>query len=337
MRLRLGPLRRAAAALVLAAVVLAPAAAGDPSQSLRRRDDDLAAKARAASLDLYAIESRLARARGQLQTIRVQAETLRQERAMVADRLVVARRGVRISQTRLAARLRGIYERGDIDPLAIVLGADSLDAAISGLDSLGQMARGDRTVAQQLSGARRSLAGLRQRLARRQRVLDRLVADATATARALETTRAAKATYVRQLATERQMTEAAIAQAEQRARAAREQARLLEAAATPPAPAPATAPVDTPAAPAAAGSITVTATGYSIPGTTATGLPVGWGVAAVDPSVIPLGTRFTVPGYGEAVAADVGGAVQGATIDLWFPSAAQAEAWGRRTVTVVLG
>ena len=83
-------------------------------------------------------------------------------------------------------------------------------------------------------------------------------------------------------------------------------------------------------------TLTVSATGYSMAGTTATGLRVGWGVAAVDPSVIPLGTHMTIPGYGSAVAADTGGAVVGATIDLWFPTIAEANAWGRRTVTVVL-
>jgi 3D (Asp-Asp-Asp) domain-containing protein len=80
----------------------------------------------------------------------------------------------------------------------------------------------------------------------------------------------------------------------------------------------------------------VSATGYSLGGSTATGLPVGWGVAAVDPSVIPLGTHMTVPGYGEAIAADTGGAIVGATIDLWFPTTAQAMAWGRRIVTISL-
>jgi 3D (Asp-Asp-Asp) domain-containing protein len=83
-------------------------------------------------------------------------------------------------------------------------------------------------------------------------------------------------------------------------------------------------------------TIVVVSTGYSLPGTTATGLPVGWGVVAVDPSVIPLGSHFAIPGYGEGVAADVGGAVRGSTIDLWFPTDAQAHAWGRRTVTIVL-
>ena len=82
--------------------------------------------------------------------------------------------------------------------------------------------------------------------------------------------------------------------------------------------------------------MTVLATGYSLSGFTATGLPVGWGIAAVDPSVIPLGTGFTVPGYGEAVAADTGSAVRGAVVDLWFPTVAEALFWGTRTVTITL-
>jgi len=45
---------------------------------------------------------------------------------------------------------------------------------------------------------------------------------------------------------------------------------------------------------------------------------------------------MTIPGYGEGVAADTGSAVHGATIDLWFPTLAQARAWGRRSVTVTL-
>ena len=57
---------------------------------------------------------------------------------------------------------------------------------------------------------------------------------------------------------------------------------------------------------------------------------------AVDPGLIPLGTKLSIPGYGEGVAADTGGAVRGPTIDLWFPTIAQALAWGRRTVTITL-
>ena len=82
--------------------------------------------------------------------------------------------------------------------------------------------------------------------------------------------------------------------------------------------------------------MTVTATGYCLQGTTSTGIPTGWGVVAVDPAVIPLGTKMSIPGYGDGVAADTGPAVRGATIDLWFPRCAQALAWGRKTVTITL-
>ena len=73
--------------------------------------------------------------------------------------------------------------------------------------------------------------------------------------------------------------------------------------------------------------MTVCSTGYCLVGYTATGVPTGKGVVAVDPSVIPLGTRMYVPGYGEGVAADTGRAVKGQTIDVWFSSCADAMAW----------
>jgi len=69
-------------------------------------------------------------------------------------------------------------------------------------------------------------------------------------------------------------------------------------------------------------------------GRTATGVPAQYGVIAVDPSVIPLGTRLYVAGYGYGVAADTGGAIIGDRIDLCFDTAAQALGWGRQMVTV---
>jgi len=53
-------------------------------------------------------------------------------------------------------------------------------------------------------------------------------------------------------------------------------------------------------------------------GTTATGTTVRKGTVAVDPSVIPLGTRMYIPGYGYGVAEDTGGAVIGNIIDLGY-------------------
>jgi 3D (Asp-Asp-Asp) domain-containing protein len=94
--------------------------------------------------------------------------------------------------------------------------------------------------------------------------------------------------------------------------------------------APAPAQLDVPDGMNIVGSLNVYATWYnpasagrpaSDPyyGITATGVPVDRGIVAVDPSVIPLGTRLYIPGYGYAVAADTGGGIRGNMIDLGYP------------------
>jgi 3D (Asp-Asp-Asp) domain-containing protein len=75
---------------------------------------------------------------------------------------------------------------------------------------------------------------------------------------------------------------------------------------------------------------------YSLPGRTSSGRPVARGVVAVDPRIIPLGTRLHVPGYGKGVAADTGSAIRGHLIDVWFPTRAEARAWGRKTITITV-
>jgi 3D (Asp-Asp-Asp) domain-containing protein len=103
-------------------------------------------------------------------------------------------------------------------------------------------------------------------------------------------------------------------------------------------------PVSGPAAPTApetpeatsAYRLKVDAVAYYLPGMTASGLPVGKGVVAVDPKLIPLGTKLFVPGYGRAIAADVGWGVKGRIIDVWMPNDAAARKWGRKTVVITV-
>lgn len=73
---------------------------------------------------------------------------------------------------------------------------------------------------------------------------------------------------------------------------------------------------------------------YGCMGITAYGLQPGHGVVAVDPRVIPLGSKLYVPGYGRAIAGDVGGDIKGRRIDLGFNSYTQAINFGRREITV---
>lgn len=72
----------------------------------------------------------------------------------------------------------------------------------------------------------------------------------------------------------------------------------------------------------------------SAEGLTAMGIPATYGIVAVDPDVIPLGSRVYIPGYGEALAADTGGAIYGYRIDLCMEDYWQAMDFGRREITV---
>lgn len=89
--------------------------------------------------------------------------------------------------------------------------------------------------------------------------------------------------------------------------------------------------------------ITVTATAYTAycygcSGTTAYGIDLRANpnekVIAVDPTVIPLGTKVLVEGYGEAIAGDTGGAIKGNRIDIFIPSYDDAIDFGVKELTV---
>ncbi|MEN8077943.1 3D domain-containing protein [Clostridioides difficile] len=84
---------------------------------------------------------------------------------------------------------------------------------------------------------------------------------------------------------------------------------------------------------------TMEATAYTGDTTTATGVtpvrnPEGLSTIAVDPSIIPLGSKVYIPGYGEAIAADTGGAIKGHRIDLFLNSENECNNWGRQNVTL---
>src|SRR5699024_7365116 len=88
-------------------------------------------------------------------------------------------------------------------------------------------------------------------------------------------------------------------------------------------------------------SMTMDATAYGPDcaggtGVSATGMDLSDGpkVIAVDPSVIPLGSKVWVEGYGEAIAGDTGGDIQGNRIDVLYPTESEASKWGRKSVEV---
>ena len=336
MQARLRRLLAVALVAALAAFILPAATGAGPSASdLRREQGELAANSRSALLELYALEGELASARARLASVRGRVQAVERERADAVKRLRHAKTILRRSQRMLAVRVRALYEQGDVDPLAVVLGAESIDDALTGLDGLRFAAGQDARIAAQARRARGELTALAQRLAARAAEAKRLYTAAEERTAALELARAERRAYLDRIARQRRLTEAQLTSLQRRAAAAQATTRAVtEAAALPPE---VSQPAPSPAPFASGRTLTVVATGYALRGRTATGMPTSYGVAAVDPAVIPLGTRLTVPGYGSAVAADTGAAIRGARIDLWFPSVAKALAWGTRTVTIKLG
>ena len=350
-------LASAFAALGLAFVAAASAAGPGTSDrqradSLKRQEGSLASQTRSAVLDLYALDSRLGTAQTRLASLQTQAAQLRVQQALLGEQIAATEHTLVTSQQQLGANLRLLYKQDDTDALAVMLGAQSLSEGLTRIDDLNSVTDQSERVVSAARSARAHLVGLRHQLvARRVQVVADLDA-AQQTAVALASARADRLSFVSRLRNEQQLKSAQVGALEARAQAAELKSEQLQAAAAASPAAPAT-PVGTTIAPTVSTpsgttapatttpepgghTLTVSSTGYSLPGHTATGLPVGWGIVAVDPSVIPLGTRLTIPGYGDGVAADTGSAVRGADIDLWFPTLAQALAWGRRTVTITI-
>jgi peptidoglycan DL-endopeptidase CwlO len=330
-----GPGSRALIFACLAALASSlPAAGAEPAERLRSQADELrranqslSSETAAAQAELGTLEAQLTSTRARLAKLRRQGERLARRQARARAELRVARAGLRISQRRLADRVRTLYQQGKPEPLAVILGAETLDDAVSGVDHLTRIADDDRQYIHRARSARKRLATVTAALAQREAENESLRAAASEAAGTLIRARAERLSRIASLAALRDSNG-------QRISALESTARSLAAVASAAAPAGTTA---RPAAPAGPGLLTVVATGYSLPGHTASGIPVGPGVVAVDPSVIPLGTPLSIPGYGQGIAADTGGGITGARIDLWFSSEADALAWGSRSVTIAVG
>jgi len=332
--------------VLVASLLVAAARADDPgalqsaAEELESANAALVSRSRDTLLELYGIEARLGIAERRIGLLEARASEIEVERSSAQLRLALALQARKEAERRLGERLKALYIEGGVDPLAILLGSSSLNDALTALDGLERVAREDRRISEQVS---RTSAGLRRALkslAARKSELRAVSEKAHAARAALAATRLERTSYLESLSHARQLNTQEISRLLANAAAIDARASRLNDAAVQAAPTATLAAEWTPQQPpqptASGATLTVRAVAYSLPGRTASGMPVGWGVVAVDPSVIPLGTRMTVPGYGEAIAADTGSAVNGLVIDLWFPSLAQAKAWGAHTVTITL-
>ena len=276
-----------------------------------------------ALLELYALDSRLHAAQARVAYLANEATRLRLERKVLRSELVGARTTLAGTQRQLAFQLRTLYEQGEVDPLAVVIGATSLGKGLRELDDLKRSAAEGRRVVAETRAAERRLIHARRTLVSDAQRLARSLSSAQAAEQSLASSAAAKSALVASLRASAGSAETAGLLST--AGAAATKSQTIVSGQTPPQP------------PSKGGrKLTVSATCYILKGTTASGLPTGPGIVAVDPTVIPLGTKLYIPGYGKGVAADTGGGIKGNIIDLWYSTYAQCAKWGTRTVTITI-
>ena len=290
-------------------------------------------------MQLFATDAALARARESEGAAQARLARVRADLRSLRSRLAVARTNERAAQRALALRLNEIYRARPLDALAVLLESRSWSDVSAGLDLLDRLSRSDSSL---VRSARRWHAGPAgavahaaapprlERAARRPRGRHAWprCSRPTGAHRALLAQAAARArARGRHPGLHRAPRRGARAPRRAPAAARRRQQRHRRTAA------PAAATRAQAPSLAAGTTLSVSSTAYSLPGHTASGLPVGPGICATDPRVIPLGTRFEVPGYGPCVAADTGSSVIGATIDIWMPSE-RASVYGTQTITI---
>ena len=318
---RFGGLAAVLTLTAASAALAAPGTAERGSSSVHATTRQLDTRTHHALLSLYALDSRLQAWRSRLASLEQAATALQQRRASLRAELAAARTSLEGGRHRLALELRLLYEQGDVDSLAVMLGAKSLTGGLRQVDAMSRVADQSKQIVVATMAARGRLRRSQALLAVEERRLERSLEAARQAARRLSSTVATRRTYISSLRARERAAQ--VRTVEAAAQAAQQKSQHLAP------PTPTTSP------PVGKRHLTVSATCYDLPGRTATGMPVGEGVVAVDPAVIPLGTRMDVPGYGNGVAADVGGGIKGAIIDLWM-TPAQCAAWGRRMVTITI-
>ena len=336
---------------VVASVFLASTspARADRAADARAALGQLKAAESDALLDLFAADSAVGRARARAEDLGARAGAQAERVADARREVTVGHANLRVAQATLSTRLAAAFRAGDVDPFVILLSASSLADALDSIAIVNRVSARDATL---IDNVQRGLSASRRAertLTAEQGRLTTASAAANAERSRAEAARAAKATLVAGLRSSKQIAGRRLTQLEEAAAAVRDKAAKIEGdvaaganggdggTTTSDGSGTGTGPTDPRPPPGPVGSgqtLTVVSTAYAIHGTTATGLRTRRGICATDPRVIPLGTKFDVPGYGRCVAADTGGAIKGNRIDVWVETEAEALQWGLRTVTV---
>jgi peptidoglycan hydrolase CwlO-like protein len=198
---------------------LAATEAAAPGAELRRLEAAVAPRP-APALELYALHTQISRVDARLAVLRARRDAVEAQLARLRIEVDVAWQSLYAAERVLGARIRQLYEHGQLDPVAILLGAESVDDAVGGLDGLRRLAAGDRDLLEQVTRARDGLVRAKVRVRQRAVALRAAEARAAATAQRLRAAAAERVGYFERLRSQHGYTQRRIARLNAVARAA---------------------------------------------------------------------------------------------------------------------
>ncbi|MCL4474021.1 MAG: 3D domain-containing protein [Actinobacteria bacterium] len=302
---------------------------------LQARSQEIDANYQQAVSDLVAVDSEVSRYSNEITDTGTRLDEIRASIAVEQQHLNEYQAELASRQDALEKRLKGTYKSNDVGYLEVVMGAGDFSDFLNRVDMINYIADEDRTLISSFQDAKNGVEEKIASLSDKQNQLAGTIEQLNTAESNLVAAKGHQQETVDSLKSQKLATDGQLASAQ--AEAATIEARMneIQQQVTSSPGSDGGGGYDNSPPPAGGSSYTMEATSYCLEGTTATGMRVGHGVIAVDPSVIPLGSRVHVSGYGDAIAADTGGAIQGNRIDVWLPCG-EAYAWGVRTVTVTV-
>lgn len=271
--------------------------------------------------------------------------TLSQNISMSKLKLASEERHLKIQNDLMNTRLRAMYMSSGTSYLEVVINSKNIGDFLSRVDTISKLMQYDQKLIYNIEQQKLSTNKQTELLNNENNKLNSLKASNEATLTKMskdindQKTLLSKATDQEKTLTAQQKAEEAAAErARQIAVAASKTANSNNSGTSHPVSSPGTGapPAGSYSAVLNLDATAYSGTGYTSLGTMTTRNPSGYSTIAVDPRVITPGTKVYVTGYGYASADDTGANIQGNIIDVYFPTDAEAQSWGRRSVQVYI-
>lgn len=323
------------ALIALSAIIitlLAISSAGAQSaEELETRSQELNDQYNQALMDLVAVDSQVGISNAEITSVQQQQQEIQD--SIEAEKQNVQQMQQHLEERKgvLEKRLLSTYKSDSTGIIEVIMGAEDFSDFLNKVDMVSAIAEDDRNLIESIKDQKQDIEDEIASLQEKQMELENLVTELASAQENLLTAQAQQQAVLGSIQSERDLN--AEQQAQLASQAASIEANMNSIQQQSSSPGDSGGGYNPPAG--GGSNITVTSTAYCLAGTTATGMPVGRGIIAVDPGVIPLGSRVHVSGYGDAIAADTGGSIVGNKIDVWLPCG-EANAWGVRTVTVTI-